>query len=159
MNIRRRNRLWAAAAVLGGLSLSAWLVLYALSANIDLFYTPEEIHYGKRETGQRPEVGQRLRVGGMVKSGSVQRSADSLDVSFTLYDAGAEIKVRYSGILPDLFREEQGVVVQGELLPGMVVRAKEVLAKHDENYTPPEVNRAMQDNHQRAAMRAGKREP
>ncbi|WP_368544554.1 cytochrome c maturation protein CcmE [Enterobacter soli] len=150
MNPRRRNRLWAAAAILSGLSLTAGLVLYALSSNIDLFYTPEEIRFGKHETGLKPEVGQRLRVGGMVKAGSVDRALDSLDIRFHLYDAGAEITVLYSGILPDLFREEQGVVVQGELLPGNVVLAKEVLAKHDENYTPPEVSKAMQDNHQRA---------
>lgn len=151
MNTRRRNRLWAAVAIVSGLSLTAGLVLYALGSNIDLFYTPEEINSGKRETGVRPEIGQRLRVGGMVKSGSVQRARDSLDIRFQIYDASSAITVRYSGILPDLFREEQGVVVQGELLPGNVVLAKEVLAKHDENYTPPEVSKAMQDNHQRAA--------
>ncbi|HDR2162844.1 TPA: cytochrome c maturation protein CcmE [Enterobacter cancerogenus] len=151
MNTRRRNRLWAAVAIVSGLSLTAGLVLYALGSNIDLFYTPEEIHTGKRETGVRPEIGQRLRVGGMVKSGSVERARDSLDIRFQIYDASSAITVRYSGILPDLFREEQGVVVQGELLPGNVVLAKEVLAKHDENYTPPEVSKAMQDNHHRAA--------
>lgn len=154
MNLRRKNRLLIAGAVLGGISLAAGLVLYALSASIDLFYTPEEIHFGKRETGQRPVPGQRLRVGGMVKAGSVKRSPQSLTIAFNLYDARSEIMVHYTGILPDLFREEQGVVVQGELLPGNVVLAKEVLAKHDENYTPPEVNRAMQDHHHRAGQEA-----
>lgn len=72
MNQRRRNRLWVACAVLAGLALTTALVLYALRANIDLFYTPGEILYGKRETQQLPEVGQRLRVGGMVMPGSVQ---------------------------------------------------------------------------------------
>lgn len=154
MNPRRKNRLLAAGAVLGGVGLTAGLVLYALSASIDLFYTPEEIHFGKRETGQRPVVGQRLRVGGMVKAGSVKRSPQSLAIAFNLYDARSEITVHYTGILPDLFREEQGVVVQGELLAGNVVLAKEVLAKHDENYTPPEVKKAMQDNHYRAGREA-----
>ncbi|KFC06867.1 cytochrome c-type biogenesis heme chaperone [Trabulsiella guamensis ATCC 49490] len=151
MNIRRKNRLWLALAVLAGLALTATLVLYALRSNIDLFYTPGEIVYGKRETHQLPEVGQRLRVGGMVMPGSVKRDPDSLKVTFTVYDAEAEINVSYEGILPDLFREGQGVVVQGELQKGDSVVAKEVLAKHDENYTPPEVEKAMQDNHRRPA--------
>lgn len=151
MNIRRKNRLWLALAVLAGLALTATLVLYALRSNIDLFYTPGEIIYGKRETHQLPEVGQRLRVGGMVLPGSVKRDPGSLKVTFTVYDAEAEINVSYEGILPDLFREGQGVVVQGELQKGDSVVAKEVLAKHDENYTPPEVEKAMQDNHRRPA--------
>ncbi|MFW0765249.1 cytochrome c maturation protein CcmE [Trabulsiella odontotermitis] len=151
MNIRRKNRLWLALAVLAGLALTATLVLYALRSNIDLFYTPGEIVYGKRETHQLPEVGQRLRVGGMVMPGSVKRDPGSLKVTFTVYDAEAEINVSYEGILPDLFREGQGVVVQGELQKGDSVVAKEVLAKHDENYTPPEVEKAMQDNHRRPA--------
>jgi cytochrome c-type biogenesis protein CcmE len=151
MNIRRKNRLWLAVAVLAGLALTATLVLYALRSNIDLFYTPGEIVYGKRETHQLPEVGQRLRVGGMVLPGSVKRDPGSLKVTFTVYDAEAEINVSYEGILPDLFREGQGVVVQGELQKGDSVMAKEVLAKHDENYTPPEVEKAMQENHRRPA--------
>lgn len=141
MNIRRKNRLWIACAVLAGLALTITLVLYALRSNIDLFYTPGEILYGKRETHQLPEVGQRLRVGGMVMPGSVKRDPDSLKVNFSIYDA--------EGILPDLFREGQGVVVQGELGEKNHVQAKEVLAKHDENYTPPEVEKAMQENHRR----------
>ncbi len=85
MNIRRKNRLWIACAVLAGLALTIGLVLYALRSNIDLFYTPGEILYGKRETQQMPEVGQRLRVGGMVMPGSVQRDPNSLKVTFTIY--------------------------------------------------------------------------
>ena len=139
MNIRRKNRLWIACAVLAGLALTIGLVLYALRSNIDLFYTPGEILYGKRETQQMPEVGQRLRVGGMVMPGSVQRDPNSLKVTFTIYDAEGSVDVSYEGILPDLFREGQGVVVQGELEKGNHILAKEVLAKHDENYTPPEV--------------------
>jgi Cytochrome c-type biogenesis protein CcmE len=149
MNIRRKNRLWIAVAVLAGLALTITLVLYALRSNIDLFYTPGEILYGKRETHQLPEVGQRLRVGGMVQPGSVKRDPESLRVNFSIYDAEGEVTVSYDGILPDLFREGQGVVVQGELGEGNHVQAKEVLAKHDENYTPPEVEKAMQENHRR----------
>lgn len=101
MNIRRKNRLWIACAVLAGLALTIGLVLYALRSNIDLFYTPGEILYGKRETQQMPEVGQRLRVGGMVMPGSVQRDPNSLKVTFTIYDAEGSVDVSYEGILPD----------------------------------------------------------
>lgn len=83
--------------------------------------------------------------------GTVVRDPDSLKVTFTVYDAEAEIDVSYDGILPDLFKEGQGVVVQGELEPNNHVMAKEVLAKHDENYTPPEIEQAMQENHKRPA--------
>lgn len=124
MNIRRKNRLWIACAVLAGLALTIGLVLYALRSNIDLFYTPGEILYGKRETLQMPEVGQRLRVGGMVMPGSVQRDPNSLKVTFTIYDAEGSVDVSYEGILPDLFREGQGVVVQGELEKGNHILAK-----------------------------------
>ncbi len=108
MNLRRKNRLWVVCAVLAGLALTTALVLYALRANIDLFYTPGEILYGKRETQQLPAVGQRLRVGGMVMPGSVRRDPDSLKVNFSLYDAEGSVTVSYEGILPDLFREGQG---------------------------------------------------
>ncbi|WP_374987884.1 cytochrome c maturation protein CcmE [Salmonella enterica] len=123
-------------------------VLYALRANIDLFYTPGEILYGKRETQQLPAAGQRLRVGGMVMPGSVRRDPDSLKVNFSLYDAEGSVTVSYEGILPDLFREGQGwwCRAPGE---GQPRPAHEVLAKHDENYTPPEVEKAMQENHRR----------
>ncbi|MEE7530835.1 cytochrome c maturation protein CcmE [Klebsiella huaxiensis] len=149
MNIRLSNRLWVALAVLAGLTLTITLVLYALRSNIDLFYTPGEILYGKRETQQRPVVGQRLRVGGMVMPGSVRRDPNSLKVNFSIYDAEGSVDVSYEGILPDLFREGQGVVVQGELGEENHLLAKEVLAKHDENYTPPEVKKAMQEHHRR----------
>jgi cytochrome c-type biogenesis protein CcmE len=84
-------------------------------------------------------------------SDSVKREPDSLKVSFRIYDAEGSVSVSYEGILPDLFREEQGVVVQGVLVAGNRVLAKEVLARHDENYTPPEVEKAMQENHRRPA--------
>ncbi len=97
-----------------------------------------------------PEVGQRLRVGGMVMPGSVQRDPNSLKVTFTIYDAEGSVDVSYQAF-PDLFREGQGVVVQGGLEKGNHILAKEVLAKHDENYTPPEVEKAMEANHRRPA--------
>ncbi|HFZ8994885.1 TPA: cytochrome c maturation protein CcmE [Citrobacter freundii] len=154
MNPRRKTRLWLACGVLAGLAITVGLVLYALSSNIDLFYTPGEIIYGKRENGQKPEPGQRLRIGGMVMPGSVKRDEKTLDVTFKLYDARGVVDVSYTGILPALFREGQGVVAQGTLQDATHIRAKEVLAKHDENYTPPEVKEAMEENHHPAAKTA-----
>lgn len=147
MNIRRRNRLYAVLAILIGLSLATALVMYALRSNIDLFYTPSEILYGKGEAHEVPEPGQRLRVGGMVMPGSVKRDPNTLAVSFKLYDASGVVSVSFEGILPDLFREGQGVVAQGVLQAGNRIIAKEVLAKHDEKYTPPEIEDAMKKNH------------
>ncbi|MEN4556715.1 cytochrome c maturation protein CcmE [Pantoea agglomerans] len=147
MNTRRRNRLYAAVAILLGLGLATALVMYALRSNIDLFYTPGEILYGKGEAHEKPEAGQRLRVGGMVMPGSVRRDPNTLAVSFKLYDARGVVSVSFEGILPDLFREGQGVVAQGVLATGNQVIAKEVLAKHDEKYTPPEIEDAMKSNH------------
>ena len=147
MNPRRKSRLYLAVAVLVGLGLTAALVLYALRSNIDLFYTPGEILQGKGEHHEKPEVGDHLRIGGMVMPGSVKRDEKSLEVSFKVYDARGAIAVIYTGILPDLFREGQGVVAQGVLGPDNVVNAKQVLAKHDEKYVPPEVADAMKENH------------
>lgn len=151
MNTRRKNRLYLVMAILIGLGLATALVMYALRSNIDLFYTPSEIINGKGSAQQKPEPGQRLRVGGMVMPGSVKRDPTTLRVSFKLYDANGVISVSYEGILPDLFREGQGVVAQGVLESGNLVNAKEVLAKHDEKYTPPEIEDAMKNNHQRPA--------
>ncbi|MCP1440245.1 cytochrome c-type biogenesis protein CcmE [Erwinia persicina] len=147
MNTRRKNRLLVAIAILAGLGLATALVMYALRSNIDLFYTPSEILNGKGESQQKPTPGQRLRVGGMVMPGSVKRDPNTLQVSFKLYDANGVVSVSYLGILPDLFREGQGVVAQGVLEQGNLIEAKEVLAKHDEKYTPPEIEDAMKKNH------------
>lgn len=143
MQARRKSRLYLVLSVLAGLGLTVSLVLYALSTNIDLFYTPGEILYGKNETHEKPHHGQHLRVGGYVQPGSVKRDAHTLDVTFLLYDARGVISVSYKGILPDLFREGQGVVAQGVLDSERHVTALQVLAKHDENYTPPEIHNAM----------------
>lgn len=149
MASRQKNRLFLAVAVLLGMGLTISLVLFALRSNIDLFYTPGEIIYGKGPEQEKPEVGQRLRIGGMVQTGSVLRDPESLKVSFRVYDLRGIITVEYEGILPDLFREEQSVIAQGELVRPDLIVAKEILAKHDENYTPPEVSEAMSENHTR----------
>jgi len=155
VNSRRKNRMLVVIAIVVGLGLITTLVMYALRANIDLFYTPSEILQGKGEAHERPEPGQRLRVGGMVMPGSVKRDPQSLQVSFKLYDASGVVSVTFEGILPDLFREGQGVVAQGVLENGSLINAKEVLAKHDEKYTPPEIEDAMKKNHTSPAALAG----
>ncbi|MCE2571482.1 cytochrome c maturation protein CcmE [Motilimonas eburnea] len=140
MNPRRKKRLGAILAIVLGLGSAVGLVLYALSQNIDLFYTPSELVQGKGKDLVKPEVGQRLRIGGMVLPGSVERDQNSLKVSFQLYDAGGDfVTVEFDGILPDLFREGQGIVAMGVLKDSHTVTASEVLAKHDEEYMPPEI--------------------
>lgn len=146
MNTRRRNRLYAAVAILlASPGHRAGDVCAALKHQSVLY--PGEILYGKGEAHEKPEAGQRLRVGGMVMPGSVRRDPNTLAVSFKLYDARGVVSVSFEGILPDSFREGQGVVAQGVLAAGNEVIAKEVLAKHDEKYTPPEIEDAMKSNH------------
>tara|TARA_B110000881_G_C18518631_1_gene486318 strand:- start:110 stop:589 length:480 start_codon:yes stop_codon:yes gene_type:complete len=148
MHPRRKKRLTIVASILIGLASVSGLVLYALSQNIDLFYSPSEIFEGKKDTGIKAIKGQRLRIGGLVVPGSVKRDEDSLKVSFDLADMRMPIAfnsddvvvtVKYDGILPDLFREGQGIVANGVLTDGDIIEASEVLAKHDENYMPKEL--------------------
>jgi len=148
MNPRRKSRLSVVLFVLLGVAVASALVLYALRQNIDLFYTPSEVIYGKNDDADlKPEVGQRIRVGGMVVEGTVVRDPKSLKVRFDLNDIGPSISVEYEGILPDLFREGQGIVAQGILKEPTLLEATEVLAKHDENYVPPELGEKMQKMH------------
>ena len=134
MHPKRRQRLVLVTGMLAAVSLGVYFVFAALNENVNFFYGPDQI-----AAGEAP-VGTRVRAGGMVKNGSVARASDSLEVSFVLWDMkGAEFTVRYSGILPDLFREGQGIIVGGRLQPGGFFEADEVLAKHDENYMPPEL--------------------
>ncbi|WP_371374309.1 cytochrome c maturation protein CcmE [Thalassotalea aquiviva] len=149
MNPRRKKRLTIVSSILVGLSAIAGLTLYALSQNIDLFFTPTEIVEGKADTGIKPQIGQRIRVGGLVVPGSVERDENSLKVSFKLMDKGPMVKVQYDGILPDLFREGQGIVANGTLIGNSLLEASEVLAKHDENYMPKEVAEAVGEHHQK----------
>lgn len=149
MTPRRKSRMTVLLLVLFGISLSFALILYALRQNIDLFYTPTEVVYGKNnDASTKPSVGQRIRIGGMVVEGTVQRDPKSLKVRFDLNDIGPSVSVEYEGILPDLFREGQGIVAQGVLKTPTLLVASEVLAKHDENYVPPELDAQMQKVHQ-----------
>ena len=148
MNPRRKSRLSLIIFVVMGIAIALGLVLYALRQNIDLFYTPSEVVNGKNDDPTtKPEVGQRIRVGGMVVEGTVERDSKSLKVRFDLNDIGPSISVEYEGILPDLFREGQGIVAQGVLKSPTLLEASEVLAKHDENYVPPELGEQMKKVH------------
>ncbi|CAM4074157.1 cytochrome c maturation protein CcmE [Pseudoalteromonas sp. SR44-5] len=143
MNPRRKKRLLGVVAIVFGIGAAIGLVLYALQENINLFYTPSELIEGKGPNKEKPHIGQKLRIGGMVVPGSVIRDETSLQVSFTLIDTGPLVTIKYQGILPDLFREGQGIVAQGVLIEPNVIEAFEVLAKHDEEYMPAEVAEAV----------------
>ena len=133
-------------------SAAVALVTYALRGNINLFYPPVEVAAGLAPQGQS------IRVGGMVVDGSIQRSNDSLEVRFEVTDFEAVVPVVYTGILPDLFDEGQGAVAAGKLDENGVLQATEVLAKHDENYMPPEVAEALEASKARMAEQAAKQE-
>jgi cytochrome c-type biogenesis protein CcmE len=135
----RKQRLYLVLFVVAFSSLAIGLMVYALRGNINLFYPPAEV-----AAGNAP-VGQAIRVGGMVVDGSIRRSDDSLRVEFELTDYQATVTVIYEGILPDLFGEGQGAVAAGKLNEQRQFMASEVLAKHDENYMPPEVAEALEN--------------
>lgn len=136
----RKQRLIVVLFVVLFSSAAIGLVAYALRGNINLFFPPADIAAGKAP------VGQPIRIGGMVAEGSVKRSDDSLAVRFDITDFSASVQVVYEGILPDLFDEGQGAVASGVLDENGVLRATEVLAKHDENYMPPEVADALEQS-------------
>ncbi|MBE1302130.1 MAG: cytochrome c maturation protein CcmE [Alteromonadaceae bacterium] len=141
MNPRRKQRMVIVISVFSLIVAAISLMLYSLNNNIDLFYTPSEIVNGK--SGRMPVVGERLRIGGMVVPGTVKHDQKALLVKFDLVDTGPSVTVKYSGLLPDLFREGQGIVATGVLEDSSTIRADEVLAKHDEEYMPPELAEAM----------------
>ncbi len=130
---RRRKRMLLLALLATGLAGAAALMLSAFEENLLYFYDPTQVAAGEVPPGAR------FRVGGLVETGSVQREAGSLRVRFGVADCANRLPVEYTGILPDLFREGQGIVVHGRLDGQGVFQADEVLAKHDENYMPPEV--------------------
>lgn len=140
MRPARKRKLWLLFSLAVLLSLVLMLVLYALRQNINLFFTPSQIAKGEAHFGQR------IRVGGMVVKGSVLR--DGLTVQFDITDYHHRLRIAYHGILPDLFREGQGIIAQGQYTQGNLFQATEVLAKHDEKYMPPEV-KAMMTEQQR----------
>ncbi|KXJ51022.1 cytochrome c maturation protein CcmE [Neptuniibacter pectenicola] len=138
MNPKRKQRLIIVLFIVFGVGIAVGLTMFALSQNINLFYSPTQI-----ASGEAPH-NTRIRAGGMVVDGSVVRDQQSLNVTFDITDYDQTVTVHYDGILPDLFREGQGIVAQGELDSNNVFQASEVLAKHDENYMPPEVADALE---------------
>lgn len=133
----RKKRIIAISSILAVLGLALALVMYALQQNINLFYSPSQI-----AAGEAPQDVM-LRAGGMVVEGSVKRDNNTLYVSFEVTDFTEKVRIEYKGILPDLFREGQGIVAQGKLNSEGVLIASEVLAKHDEEYMPPEIAEAL----------------
>lgn len=137
MHPQRKQRLIVVLLIVFGTGIAVALASFALRENINLFYPPMEIAAGKAP------VGKQIRAGGMVLVGSIKRDPNSLRVDFVVTDYDAKVPVVYTGILPDLFDEGQGVVASGKLDSYGVFQATEVLAKHDENYMPPEVQSAL----------------
>jgi cytochrome c-type biogenesis protein CcmE len=143
----RQRRLTLVIGILAGVSIAGALALTAFRENVTFFFNPSEVAQGKVAEGEH------FRLGGMVEKGSVQREAGSMEVRFVVTDFANQVRVSYSGVLPDLFREGQGVVANGRLANGTFV-AEEVLAKHDEKYMPPQVAKALKEG-QEAAAKAG----
>ena len=135
----RYKRMWMVAGIVGGVGLAAWLGTQAFRSNVMFFFDPTQIAAGEAPTDKR------FRLGGMVEKGSVQKTPGTLDIHFLVTDFKHTVPVSYSGILPDLFREGQGVVAHGRMRDGTFV-ADEILAKHDEKYMPPEVAKSLKDN-------------
>ena len=133
----RKKRIFIVCIILAGVSTSALFILTAFEKNLMYFYSPTEIINGNAPKAQS------FRIGGLVVNDSVIRNTEDLKVSFVLTDTMNEVKVIYEGILPDLFREGQGIVANGKLQPDNIFVADQVLAKHDENYMPPEVAEAL----------------
>jgi len=144
---RHRRFAWIAAG-LAALGLAAALVLNAFQSNLVFFFTPTQV--AAKEAPQ----GRTFRIGGLVEKGSLTRDSDSLTVRFRVTDTAQTIPVVYTGLLPDLFKEGKGVVAQGSLAPDGSFRATEVLAKHDENYMPPEAKAAVDRAQKGMAMRS-----
>ena len=142
MHPKRKKRLYLIVLMVAGVGIGIALALSAFNDNLMFFYTPTEVVAGEAPAGHP------IRVGGLVTTGSVQRQQDGLTVRFDVTDTAKTVTVEYTGILPDLFREGQGIVARGKLDPGGVFVADEVLAKHDENYMPPEVADALKTAHE-----------
>ena len=142
MTPKRRNRIILIILVIAGVSIAAGFALKAFNENLMFFYTPSDVAAGTAPFNHP------IRVGGLVTTGSVKRQADGLTVRFDVTDNAETVTIQYTGILPDLFREGQGIVALGELGRDSMFVASEVLAKHDENYMPPEVADALKATHE-----------
>lgn len=143
----RHKKLALIAGAVALIGIIAALVLNALNSNIALYISPTDVAAGKAPQDKL------FRIGGLVKEGSIQRQADGVTIRFIITDSETDVFVDYVGILPDLFMEGKGAVAQGKLMPDGSVKATEVLAKHDENYMPPEAAQALNDAHERGVQK------
>lgn len=146
MKARQKRALF----LLGGLAvlgIAIALVLTAMQGNLSYFFSPSEIAAGKAPLDRS------FRVGGLVETGSLKRSGSDLTVTFVVTDEKHRVPVEYTGILPDLFKEGQGMIATGRMGPGGIFQAEEVLAKHDEEYMPPEVAAALEKGHQEGSAK------
>ncbi len=148
MTMKKRQRLYFVLFVLCALGGAVALSLYALRDNISFFYSPRDIVAMEAAGDPRMAAGKTFRLGGLVVEGSVVKSTQETKTSFVVTDGDATLQVHYIGILPDLFREGQGVVATGMLMADGSFAASELLAKHDENYMPPEVAKALKQGHE-----------
>ena len=139
MHPLRKQRLYVVLSILFGTAMAAFLVFKGLSENINLFYSPSDL---KKE---KISVDNQIRVGGMVKKDSINKESNSLRISFVITDFEEDLLITYEGMLPDLFSEEAGIVAKGKINEQGIFIANEVLAKHDENYMPPEVAKTLKD--------------
>ncbi len=139
MHPLRKQRLYVVLSILFGTAMAAFLVFKGLSENINLFYSPSDL---KKE---KISIDNQIRVGGMVKKDSINKESNSLRISFVITDFEEDLLITYEGILPDLFSEEAGIVAKGKINEQGIFIANEVLAKHDENYMPPEVAKTLKD--------------
>lgn len=137
--MKKKQRLQFILLIVAALGAAAGLSLYALQDNVAFFFAPAEVKAFQQENPRLVSEGRVFRLGGMVKKGSVQKRSRDLFIRFVVSDGIEEIPVEYKGLLPDLFREGQGVVAKGSLDTRGVFTATELLAKHDENYMPPEL--------------------
>ncbi len=144
MTPKRKKRLAVIGLILGGVAVAAALMLNAFQQNLLFFDTPTQLLEEKLPQDRN------IRLGGLVAAGSVVRQPDGLTVEFDITDNQNSLRVRYTGILPDLFREGQGIVALGRMGKDGIFEAEEVLAKHDENYMPPDVAEALEEAHKKA---------
>ena len=150
MNPIRKKRLTLIGLMVAGIGVATWLALNAFDENLMFFFSPSEVAEGKAPTAHP------FRIGGLVATDSVKRKQDGLTTAFTVTDNAKSVTVEYTGILPDLFREGQGIVAMGQLNQNGIFIASEVLAKHDENYMPPEVAESLKTAHDEGVSGATK---
>ncbi len=139
MTPTRKKRLLAVVLILIGVGIATAVFLTAFKENILFYKSPTEVLQGDYPKARN------FRIGGMVKKGTINKSTTSLDVEFLVTDYAKDVKVQYTGLLPDLFRDDQGMIAIGQLDKNGVFQAEEILAKHDENYMPPEVAASMKE--------------